>query len=300
MGASWSSRDPIAGHASRRPHGPTALRIVLGTQLRRLREAREITAEAAGHAIRASHAKISRMELGRVGFKRRDVADLLTLYGVTDVREREAFLALVHRANVPGWWYQYSDIVPSWFETYLGLEQASSVIRTYQPHVVPGLLQTPEVARALIQLDHPSASGEDIELRVTLRMTRQEVLTPPEAPHLWAVIDETALWRSDSRSVMRAQIQHLLEMAELPNITLQVIPIHSGAYATVGGPFTILRFSEPDLPDIVYLEHLTSALYLDKTQDVEHYLMVMDRLCVQAHPPAETTTLLQNILQEPQ
>jgi transcriptional regulator with XRE-family HTH domain len=271
---------------------------MLGTQLRRLREARGITAEVAGHAIRASHAKISRMELGRVSFKHRDVADLLTFYGVTDAQERKAFLALVHRANVPGWWHQYNDIVPNWFEAYLGLEQACSVIRTYQPHMVPGLLQSPEAARALIQLNHPDTSAQDLERLVALRLTRQEVLTRPEAPNLWAVIDETALWRSDRRPVMRAQIQHLIEITELPNITLQVIPIYSSAYAALGGASTILRFSEPDLPDIVYLEHLTSALYLDKIQDVEHYLLAMDRLCVQAQSPAETTEFLQNILRE--
>jgi transcriptional regulator with XRE-family HTH domain len=274
------------------------LRIMLGAQLRRLREARGITAGAAGSAIRASHAKISRMELGRVGFKERDVADLLTFYGITEAQEREAFLLLARRANVPGWWHQYSDIVPSWFEMYLGLEQASSVIRMYEPQFVPSLLQTRQVARTIIQLDYPSASADDIERRITLRITRQEIFILPNAPNLWAVIDEAALWRADGHSAMRAQIQHLIKMAELPNVTLQVIPIRSGAHAAAGGPFTILRFSEPDLPDIVYLEHLTSALYLDKIQDVEHYLMVMDRLCVQDKSPAETTTFLRNILRE--
>ncbi|HXT45875.1 MAG TPA: helix-turn-helix transcriptional regulator [Pseudonocardiaceae bacterium] len=295
MGGPWASQDPVAERTSR-PQGPTALRIVLGTQLRRLREARGLTAAAAGHAIRASHAKISRMELGRVSFKHRDVADLLTLYGVTDADERQAFLALLQRANVPGWWHQYSDLVPSWFETYLGLEQASSVIRTYQPHTVPELLQSRDVARALIQLNHPNASADDIDRRVTLRLTRQQVLIQPAAPNLWAVIDESALWRSDRRSAMRAQIQHLIEMTKLPNITLQVLPIRSSTYAAVEGPFTILRFSEPDLPDIVYLEHLTSALYLDKIQDVEHYLLAMDRLCIQAQPPAQASTFLRNTL----
>ena len=298
MGAPWSSQDPLGGQSLRQAQGPTALRIMLGAQLRRLREARGITAGAAGSAIRASHAKISRMELGRVGFKERDVAELLTFYGIIDAQQREAFLALARRANVPGWWHQYSDIVPSWFEMYLGLEQASSVIRMYAPQFVPSLLQTRQVARTIIQLDYPSASADDIERRVTLRITRQEIFAQPNAPNLWAVIDEAALWRSDGHSAMPAQIQHLLEMTELPNVTLQVIPIHSGAHAAAGGPFTILRFSEPDLPDIVYLEHLTSALYLDKIQDVEHYLMVMDRLCVQDKSPTETTTFLRNILQE--
>lgn len=298
MRAARSGHDPAIGHAQVRPQGPTALRIILGNQLRQLREASGISAGAAGHAIRASHAKISRMELGRVGFKERDVADLLTLYGITDEQEREAFLALARRANVPGWWHHYSDILPSWFEMYLGLEQASSVIRTYEPQLVPGLLQTQEGARAVIQLGTPDLCPADIDRRVALRMKRQKVLTQPDAPNLWGVIDEASLWRINGRAAVRAQIQHLMDMAELPNVTLQVIPFYSGAHAALGGPFTILRFSEPDLPDLVYLEQLTSALYLDKNEDVQHYLMVMDRLCVQAKSPAETIRFLNSTLKE--
>jgi hypothetical protein len=236
------------------------------------------------------------MELGRVGFKERDVTELLTFYGVTDSEERGAFLALVRQSNLAGWWHQYSDIVPSWFETYLGLEQTSSVVRTYQPQLVPGLLQTRQVARAVIRLGHPSESDDEIERRVALRMTRQEVLTQPGAPQLWAVIEEGSLWRLDGPPAMREQIQHLVKMSELPNVTVQVVPIYSGAHVAVGGPFTILRFSEPDLPDIVYLEQLTSALYLDKSDDVEHYLIVMDQLCVQAQSPTETIEFLNSTL----
>jgi len=296
-GPRWSE-DLSGGPVSGRSPGPTALRIVLGTQLRRLREARGITAAVAGHAIRASHAKISRMELGRVGFRDRDVADLLTLYGITDDQERRAFLTLVRRANVPGWWHQYSDIVASWFEIYLGLEQASSVIRTYQPQLIPGLLQTEDVARGVIELGHPRPSDDDLERRVSLRMARQEILTQPAAPQLWAVIEEATLWRLNGRSVMRDQIDHLITMAELPNVALQLIPIHSGAHVALGGPFTILRFAEPDLPDLVYLEQLSSALYLDKSQDVDHYLQIMDLLCVQAKSPTETIKFLGDSLKD--
>jgi hypothetical protein len=299
MGTSPSSPDPTDGHATRRLQGPTALRIVLGTQLRRLREARGITAAAAGHAIHASHAKICRMELGRVGFRERDVTELLTFYGITDDQERRAFLTLVRRANVPGWWHQYSDIVPNWFETYLGLEQASAVIRTYQPQLIPDLLQTPQIARTIIALTQPHQSDDDIERRLALRMTRQEILTQLEAPRLWAVMEEATLWRVHGHSVMREQIQHLIEMAKLPNITLQIVPVYSRAHPALGGQFTILRFSNPDLPDIVYLEQLTSALYLDKSEDVEHYLIVMDQLSAQAHTPTETSKLLNNILKKP-
>ncbi|MGH3932696.1 MAG: helix-turn-helix domain-containing protein [Pseudonocardiaceae bacterium] len=290
---------PISGNPQAPArNGPTVLRIALGAQLRRLREASGITREAAGNAIRASHAKISRLELGRVGFKQRDVADLLTLYGITDEQERETFLALARQASTPGWWHQYGDILPPWFEMYLGLEQASSVIRTYEPQLVPGLLQTEECARAVIRLGHSSESVDDIERRVALRMRRQELLTQPGAPNVWAVVDEAALWRLGGRTAMREQIQHLIELAEFPNITLQAVPFYSGGHAAAGGPFTILRFADPDLPDVVYLEQLTSALYLDKSQDVDHYLVVMDRLCVQAKSPSKTARFLASIIKE--
>ena len=296
VGTPSSSPDPPGD--TRRLKSPTALRVVLGTQLRRLREARGVTVAAAGQAIQGSGAKISRMELGRVGFRERDVMQLLSLYGVSAHQEREAFLTLVRRANVPGWWQQYSDIIPSWFEAYLGLEQASSIIRTYQPQLVPGLLQTQKVARAVIELGYPHQSADDIERKVALRMTRQEILTQPDAPLLWAVFEEASLWRLNKDSTMREQIQHLIAMAELPNVSIQIIPIYSGARVGVGGPFTILRFPHADLPDIVYLEQLTSAVYLDKHEDVELYVMVMNRLCTEAATPTQTITLLNNTLKK--
>jgi transcriptional regulator with XRE-family HTH domain len=263
--------------------GPTVLRIVLGTQLRRLREANGITREAAGEAIRASHAKISRLELGRVGYKERDVSDLLTLYGVTDPAEREAYLDLAHRASSPGWWHQYNDVLTPWFETLLGIEEAASVIRTYQVQFVPGLLQTPEYARAVTRLGHANSPERELERRVDLRMRRQRLLSGDEAPKLWAVVDEAALRRPlGGPDVMRGQLRHLLEIAEQPHITLQIAPFAVGGLAAAGGPITILRFEEPDLPDIVYLEQLTSALYLDKRDDVENYMVVMDRLSAKA------------------
>ncbi len=293
-------RDPSGSPVRTRPDaGPTALRIVVGTQLRRLRQAAGTTPEAAGEAIRASHAKISRLELGRVGFKQRDVADLLTLYGVTDEQDRQVLLALARQANAPGWWHKYGDILPNWFEMYVGLEQAASVIRTYEVQFVPGLLQTEDYARAVTVLGHPGGSADEIERRVNLRMARQRFFTQPQTPQLWVVVDEAALWRApDGPRVMRAQLQHLIELTELPNITLQVVPFRCGGHPAAGGPFTLLRFREPDLPDIVYLEQLTSALYLDKKQDIEHYLLVMDHLSVAADSPNETTGLLRRIIEE--
>jgi len=279
--------------------GPTVLRIMLGAHLRRLREASGITAEDAGYAIRASHAKISRLELGRVGFKERDVADLLALYGVGYGPDRDGFLDLARRANAPGWWHRYVEVLPSWFETYLGLEQAASVVRSYEPQFVHGLLQTEDGARAVIRLGHPDGSDEEIERRVQLRLRRQQILTGLRPPTLWAVLDEAALRRPiGGRTVLRAQIVHLLEVSKQPNVTLQVMPYSSGGHAAAGGPFTILRFAETALPDIVYLEQLTSALYLDRRTDIDHYLAVAERLCVQAAPPAATLDLLQEFLDE--
>src|SRR4051812_43121825 len=205
--------------------GPTVLRILLGAQLRHLREASNIGRDEAGYAIRASGSKISRLELGRVGFKERDVADLLTLYGVEDSQRREALLSLANRANVPGWWHNYADILASWFEVYVGLEEAASRIRAYEVQFVPGLLQTEEYARAVTLLGHPDASTEEVDRRVTLRMTRQQVLSGQNATHLWAVMDEAALRRPlGGAAVMRGQLDHLIEMAGSPNVTLQIVP----------------------------------------------------------------------------
>ena len=276
--------------------GPTVSRIVLGTQLRRLREAAGITREEAGHAIRASHAKISRLELGRVGFKERDVVDLLTLYGVTDEGERATVLELMRQANTKVWWQQHSDLLPNWFETYLRLEQVAKVIRTYQLQFVPGLLQSEEYARAVIGHGH-SRSTDELDRRVQLRMERQQMLHQPEAPHLWAVIDEAALTRPFGPTrVMRDQLRYLLEASAAPNIHVQVLPFRSGAHAAAGGSFSILRFAEPDLPDVVYLEQLTSAVYLDKRADVEDYVLIMERVTVQAETPAQSRETLRRLL----
>lgn len=277
--------------------GPTVLRIALGGRLRRLREAAGITREAAGDAIRASDAKISRLELGRVGFKERDVADLLTLYGVSDPVVRDALLELGRRANQPGWWREYGEVVPTWFETYIGLEQAAASLRTYQAQFVPGLLQTEEYARAVMSLGSEVLGVAEVERRVQLRMDRQRLLTRPSPPVLWAVLDEGALRRPvGGTKVQLDQLRRLLELAEFPTVTLQVATYRSGGLAAAGGPFTILRFAEPDLPDVVYLEQLTSALYLDKRLDVEHYMKVMDVLAVQAEPPTATPGTLNRMI----
>ncbi|GAA2547028.1 helix-turn-helix domain-containing protein [Pseudonocardia hydrocarbonoxydans] len=277
--------------------GLTVLRILLGTQLRRLREANGVTREAAGEAIRASSAKISRLELGRVGCKERDVLDLLTLYGVTDPAEREGYRDLATRANARGWWQQHNDVLPSWFEMYLRLEQAAKVIRTFELQFVPGLLQTEEYARSVILLGHRGSPPDDVDQRVQLRMSRQKMLGEPGAPQVWAVLDEAAVSRPyGTPAVMRAQLEHLLEAGHRPNVTIQLLPFRAGSHAAAGGPFSILRFAEPDLPDVVYLEQLNSAVYLDKRSDVEDYAGVWERLVVQALTPRDTRAALTELI----
>ncbi|MEU9837056.1 helix-turn-helix transcriptional regulator [Streptosporangium sp. NPDC048047] len=292
--------EPVAPVSIAAPRGSsTVLRIVLGAQLRRLREGHDITLERAGHAIRASHSKISRMELGRVSFRVRDVADLLTLYGVTDDDERRPLLGLVERANQIGWWHNYNDVLPNWFETYVGLEESASGIRNYEVQFVPGLLQSEDYARAVILLGFPSAGEEELERRVRLRMARQRVLRGSDPPHLWAVLDEAVLRRPlGGAEVMRGQIDHILAALELPNVTVQIVPFSVGGHAAAGGPFSILRFAQPDLPDIVYLEQLTSAVYLEKRDEVERYIEVMERLCIEAEPASRTPEILRRIRDE--
>jgi hypothetical protein len=291
----WDAPPTVFGT---RAGGPTVKRLVLGGHLRRLREKSRISAEQAAEAIRGSHSKISRMEHGRVGFKQRDVSDLLTLYGVTDSEERAALLSLTQEANTPGWWHAYSDVLPSWVEAYVGLEAAATVLRTYEVQFVPGLLQTEEYARALIRLG-TAVSDSEVERRTELRVSRQEILRGPNPPQLWAVVDEGALRRPvGSRDVVRRQLEHLIAMAEHPAITLQILPFTAGPHSAMGGPFTILRFAEPDLHDVVYIEQLTSALYLDKPSEVDSYLEVMEQLCLQAEPAGNTAKQLSQILAE--
>ena len=280
--------------------GPTVLRILLGTQLRRLREAHGVSRENAGWEIRSSESKISRIELGRVSFKERDVADLLSLYGMADDDpERARLLALARQANAPGWWQPYSDVMAGWFQSYLGLEAATSLIRTYEVQFIPGLLQTREYARAVVRLGHPRASDTDVERRVELRLARQKLLTRDDPPQLWAVVDEAALRRPiGGAAVLRGQIEALVGATQLPNVRLQIVPFEVGGHAAAGGAFTILRFPEEDLLDVVYVEQLTSALYLDKREDIDLYAEAMERLCLDANPPGQTGDMLAGILKQ--
>lgn len=276
--------------------GPTVRRILLGSQLRRLREAKGVSREEAGYSIRGSESKISRLELGRVSFKERDVEDLLTLYGVTEEAERAPFMALVREANQQGWWQSFSEVLPNWFQPYIGLEESATLIRTYELQFIPGLLQTEDYARAIITQGNRGVSRDTIEARVNVRMNRQKVLDREDAPRLWVVVDEAALRRPiGGVKTMKAQIEHLIDLMSTPSLTLQVMPFDFGGHAAEGGAFSILRFPEPDIPDVVYIEVLGGANYLDKREDVDRYMEAMDRLAVDSTTPARTADVLKRI-----
>lgn len=278
--------------------GSVVRRMLLGSQLRRLRETRGITREAAGYSIRASESKISRMELGRVSFKTRDVEDLLTLYGITDDTERQALVGLAREANVAGWWHSYSDVLPNWFPTYVGLEGAAALIRAYEVQFVHGLLQTEAYAHAVVSRGMKGASPADVDRRVALRLERQKYLVAENAPDVHIVLDEAALRRPyGDREVMRGQLQHLIEISERPNVRLQVVPFSLGGHSGESGAFTILSFPESDLQDVVYLEQLTSALYLDKREDVAQYEQVLVELQRDSPGPDASRDLLRGLLQ---
>jgi DNA-binding XRE family transcriptional regulator len=293
------STDHRDGGRAGEAQGPTVPRMLVGIQLHRFREAAGVTPDQAAYEIRASRSKISRMENGLVRFKERDVTDLLTLYGITDEQTRSTLVALTRQANTPGWWSKYGDIMADWFEAYLGLETAASVIRTFELQFVHGLFQTEDYARAVTMLGHTSAPADEIERRVSLRLNRQDLLNGPDPPQVWTVIDEGALRRPVGGSaVMRAQLDHLVEVSRLRHVTIQVVPFSRGGHAAAGGSFTVLRFGEPEVPDVVYIEQLTSALYLDKHEDVDHYMEVMNHLSTEALTPTDSARFVAGIIRD--
>jgi transcriptional regulator with XRE-family HTH domain len=273
--------------------------MLVGARLRRLRTEQGMSREEAGAAIRASQWKIHRLENGQVGFKERDVVDLLHLYGVTDSGEIVALVTMAREANQPGWWHQYSDVLPQWFRAYVDLESAAVLIRTYEGQLVPGLLQTEDYARAVIRGAQLDESSEEAESRIALRMARQTLLTRADAPRLWAVVDEAALRRPiGGPKVMHAQLERLIEASTSPSVIVQILPFSAGAHPAMIGAFSILRFADRELPDVVYLEHLTNAVYLDKRDDVDRYLRVMDQVSTRTEPAYRTAEFLTAMLRE--
>ncbi len=270
------------------------LRILLGTQLRGLRESRGISAQAAAKAIRGSESKISRIELGRNAIREVDVLDLLTFYGVGP-GEREQLLTLAEQANRPGWWQKFNDILPDWFQSYVGMEEAATFIRCYEPLLVPALLQVPAYTAAVVAVcDIPPGEAER---HVILHRERQRRFTEGQVK-LWAIVEETALRRPvGSAAILHDQLRYLISLGQRPNLTLQIIPSGLGGHAVPSG-FTLLRFAQADLPDVAYTEHLSGALYLDKRSDVDQYLLAMERLSIVAAAPDQTPDILTAILVE--
>ncbi|MFD5798830.1 MULTISPECIES: helix-turn-helix domain-containing protein [Streptomyces] len=280
---------------------PSVLRMILGRQLEELRTRAGLTYEQAGEAIGVSHSTIRRMEAAKVARLRlADAEKLLQVYGVTDQQEIDTFLQSVREANKRGWWHTYRDVMPDWFAAYLSLEQAALQIRAYENQFVHGLLQTEDYARALLSAGNPHAPAEATERRVALRMRRQELLARQGPPRLWVVMDETVLrWPVGGPEVMRAQIGHLIEVNRLPHVTLQLMPFANGPHPAMrAGAYHLFRFRARELPDIVYLNGLVGAVYLDKCDDVVVYREALDRLGAQAAPARKTETLLGAIRKE--
>jgi transcriptional regulator with XRE-family HTH domain len=275
--------------------------MILGRQLEELRTRAGLGYAQAGAAIGVSHSTIRRMEAAKVARLRlADVEKLLQVYGVTDRQEIDTFLQSVREANKRGWWHTYRDVMPDWFAAYLSLEQAALQIRAYENQFVHGLLQTEDYARALLGAGNPHASAEATERRVALRMRRQELLARDGPPRLWVVMDETVLrWPVGGREVMRAQIDHLVELNRLPHVTLQLMPFANGPHPAMrAGAYHLFRFQARELPDIVYLNGLVGAVYLDKAEDVVVYREALDRLGAQAAPARKTESLLGLIRKE--
>ncbi|MFI6355044.1 helix-turn-helix domain-containing protein [Streptomyces sp. NPDC050743] len=280
---------------------PSVLRMILGRQLEELRIRAGLSYAEAGAAIGVSHSTIRRMEADKVARLRlADAEKLLQVYGVADRDEIDTFLKSVREANKRGWWHTYRDVMPDWFAAYLSLEQAALQIRAYENQFVHGLLQTEDYARALLGAENPHVSAEATERRVALRMRRQELLARESPPRVWVVMDEAALrWPVGGPEVMRAQIDHLVEVNRLPQVTLQLMPFANGPHPAMrAGAYHLFRFRARELPDIVYLNGLVGAVYLDKADDVVVYREALDRLGAQAAPARKTEALLAAIRRE--
>ncbi|MEU0390059.1 helix-turn-helix domain-containing protein [Streptomyces chartreusis] len=280
---------------------PTLLKMLVGVQLAGFREDAGLAQDQAARAVGFSAAKLSRIESGkgRRPPTENDVRALLRLYG-TDDYEASVLLKLLQRAGEPGWWQRYDKrLMPEWFDRLVGLQEAAATIRTFEIQYVPGLLQTPAYTRAVVERGLPNAPAGEVERRVELRRHRARLLFRPEAPQLWAVIDESVLLRVlGSTEVMREQLAHLVEMAARPNVTLQIVPLNVTNASAPAIPVTYLRFGGLDLPDVVYLEHIKSANFLEDRDETEEYRIALDRLADEALKPRDSLELLRTTMEQ--
>ncbi|MEU7472500.1 helix-turn-helix transcriptional regulator [Streptomyces sp. NPDC044984] len=280
---------------------PTLLKMLVGVQLAGFRDDAGLSQDQAARSVGFSPAKLSRIESGK---GRRpptegDVRALLTLYG-TDEYEASVLLKLLRRAGEPGWWQRYDKrLMPEWFDRLVGLQEAAATIRTFEIQYVPGLLQTAAYTRAVVERGLPNAPASEVQRRVELRMRRAELLLREAAPQLWAVIDESVLLRVlGSPAVMREQLEHLVAMAERPNVTVQIVPLDVTNASAPAIPVTYLRFGGLDLPDVVYLEHIRSANFLEDLDETEEYRIALDRLADEALKPRDSVELLHRTIKE--
>ncbi|MDQ0936964.1 helix-turn-helix domain-containing protein [Streptomyces turgidiscabies] len=279
---------------SERRAAPTVGQVVLGRRLQELREAAGLKREEAARVLRVASATVRRMEMAEVSLKIPYVHVLLTAYGVPE-DEVAMFVDLAEEANEPGWWQRFSDVLPDWFSMHVSLEGSARLIRSYEPHFVPGLLQTPEYARAVMEAGTIGHTGpEAVERHVSLRMARQKLLTREHPPHLWVIIDETVLRRpvSIDGKVMRDQLDRLLDASESGHVTIQVAEFRDGPHPGTSAPFELFRFAEPELPDMVYTEYLTGALYLDSRREVASHLEVLDHMTAGAASAQRTKEII--------
>ncbi|MET7287910.1 helix-turn-helix transcriptional regulator [Streptomyces sp. NPDC005573] len=260
---------------------PTVRRRRLGQELRRLRELKGMTAEEVAERLLVSQSKISRLENGRRSISQRDVRDLCGVYEVEDQRIVDSLMEMARDSRQQGWWHTFGDIP---YSVYIGLETDAESLRVYEPQLVTGLLQTRAYAEALVRGALPETSTAEIDKRVQVRMRRQERITAEGGPlRLWVVLDEAALRRVvGSKLVMREQLEHLTEMSHLPHVTVQVLPFEVGAHPGLNGQYAILEFTDAADSSVVYLEGVTSDLYLEKAPDVQKYAVMYEHLRAQS------------------
>lgn len=284
---------------SERRTAPTVLQMALGRRLQELRESAGLTAAEAGAKLRVASSTITRIEGSVTGLKYATVKTLLELYGVVG-DDRQRFLDMVDAASQSGWWQGYHDVLPTKFGVYVSLETAAAQIRSYEPQVVPGILQTEAYCEAVIRLGFPKESDDEVKRRVALRMERIAVLRRASSPpKLWAVLDETMFRRSaGTAQIMRDQIDHLLTEAERPNITLQIHPFAAGLHRGAFAPFTVFRFPMPDFPDVACVDSLHGTAYLDNTADVSRYRETFEHMITQALPKSGTRKFLSHLRKE--
>ncbi len=272
---------------------PTARGRRLRHELRRLREEAGLTHTEVAHRLEWSASKLSRIETGQSRVQTGDVRDLLGVYGVTDQATCEALVQLAREARRRGWWTRYTDVLGS--GTYVGLEADAAGLHSYESQCVPGLLQTEDYARAVIRAGQPRPDPDSLERRIAARMARQDILTQPDPPEIWAVLDEPVVSRPvGGPAVMGAQLRHLIEASMRPNttVTLQVLPLSAGAHPGMNGPFVIVSFPSPKDPPVVYLETATDGLYLEEPSDIERYTLRFNHLVARALGPDESRTMI--------